>query len=116
MNLKKRHPFSILFSQTSNVLHPGLSTVSVAKAAVQLACQRKKTFSIRNIKLMNNNKIVTERIFSNLALELNCKKTAFPPMPWYRPIGRLIKIIELLLVQLGLTKIKPNSRKQIAQK
>ena len=30
---------------------------------------------MRNIKLMYYNKIMTERIFSNLALDLNCKKT-----------------------------------------
>jgi len=53
-----------------------LSTVSVAKAAVWLSLPKKKreAFSMRNIKLMYYNKIITERIFSNLALDLNCKK------------------------------------------
>jgi hypothetical protein len=53
-----------------------LSTVSVAKAAVWLSLPKKKreAFSMRNIKLMYYNKIMTERIFSNLALDLNCKK------------------------------------------
>jgi hypothetical protein len=53
-----------------------LSAVSVAKAAVWLSLPKKKreAFSMRNIKLMYYNKLVTERIFSNLALDLNCKK------------------------------------------
>ena len=53
-----------------------LSTVSVAKAALWLSVPKKKreAFSMRNIKLMYYNKIMTERIFSNLALDLNCKK------------------------------------------
>jgi len=53
-----------------------LSAVSVAKAAVWLSLPKKKreAFSMRNIKLMYYNKIITERIFSNLALDLNCKK------------------------------------------
>ncbi len=53
-----------------------LSTVSVAKAAVWLCLlkEKREAFSMRNIKLMYYNKIVTERIFSNLALDLNCKK------------------------------------------
>ncbi len=53
-----------------------LSAVSVAKAAVWLSLPKRKreAFSMRNIKLMYYNKIMTERIFSNLALDLNCKK------------------------------------------
>jgi len=53
-----------------------LSAVSVAKAAVWLSLPKEKreAFSMRNIKLMYYNKIMTERIFSNLALDLNCKK------------------------------------------
>jgi hypothetical protein len=53
-----------------------LSTVSVAKAAVWLSLPKRKreAFSMRNIKLMYYNKMVTDRIFSNLALDLNCKK------------------------------------------
>jgi hypothetical protein len=53
-----------------------LSTVSVAKAAMWLSLpkEKRKAFSMRNIKLMYYNKILTERIFSNLALDLNCKK------------------------------------------
>jgi hypothetical protein len=53
-----------------------LSAVSVAKAALWLSLpkQKREAFSMRNIKLMFYNKIMTERIFSNLALNLNCKK------------------------------------------
>ena len=53
-----------------------LSAVSVSKAAVWLSLPKEKreAFSMRNIKLMYYNKIMTERIFSNLALDLNCKK------------------------------------------
>ncbi len=53
-----------------------LSSVSVAKAAVWLSLPKEKreAFSMRNIKLMYYNKMMTERIFSNLALDLNCKK------------------------------------------
>ena len=53
-----------------------LSSVSVAKAAVWLSLPKEKreAFSMRNIKLMYYNKMMAERIFSNLALDLNCKK------------------------------------------
>lgn len=53
-----------------------LSAVSVAKAATWLSVPKKKreAFSMRNIKLTYYNKILTERIISNLALDLNCKK------------------------------------------
>jgi hypothetical protein len=53
-----------------------LTAVSVAKAGVWLSLPKKKreAFSMRNIKLMYYNKMMTERIFSNLALDLNCKK------------------------------------------
>lgn len=53
-----------------------LSAVSVAKAATWLVVpkEKRKAFSMRNIKLMYYNKIMTERIFSNLALDLNCTK------------------------------------------
>jgi hypothetical protein len=53
-----------------------LTVVSVAKAATWLCVPKEKrnAFSMRNIKLMYYNKIITQRIFSNLALDLNCKK------------------------------------------
>jgi hypothetical protein len=53
-----------------------LSAVSIAKAGVWLSlpAAKREAFSMRNIKLMYYNKIMAERIFSNLALDLNCKK------------------------------------------
>src|SRR4051812_46428100 len=53
-----------------------LSTVSVAKAATWLSLPKEKrgAFSLRNIKLLYYNKMMTETIFSNLALDLSCKK------------------------------------------
>jgi len=53
-----------------------LSAVSVAKAATWLpvAKEKREAFSMKNIKLMYYNKIMTERIFSNLALDLSCTK------------------------------------------
>jgi hypothetical protein len=51
-------------------------SVRNAKAAVWLSVpkQKREAFSMRNIKLLYYNKIMTERIFANLAPELNCKK------------------------------------------
>lgn len=53
-----------------------LTTVSLAKAAYYLSLekQERKSFSMSDIKNLNANKIMVDRIFSNLDLELNCKK------------------------------------------
>jgi Transposase DDE domain len=53
-----------------------LSAVSAAKAATWLSLPKEKreAFSMRNIKLLCYNKIVTETIFSNLALDLSRRK------------------------------------------
>lgn len=53
-----------------------LSAVSIAKAGVWLKLPKEKrgAFSMRNIKLMYYNKLMTETIFSNLALDLSCNK------------------------------------------
>jgi len=53
-----------------------LNALSIAKAAVWLSLPKDKreAFSMRNIKWMHYNKIMTERIFSNLALDLTCEK------------------------------------------
>lgn len=53
-----------------------LSTVSIAKAGMWLSVPKEKrgAFSMRNIKLMYYNKLMTETISSNLALDLNCTK------------------------------------------
>jgi hypothetical protein len=53
-----------------------LSSVSAAKAATWLCLPEKKrgAFSMRNIKLLYYNKMITETIFSNLALDLSSNK------------------------------------------
>ena len=53
-----------------------LTAVTVAKASVWLSLpkQEREAFSMRNIKIMYYNKFITERIFSNLGLDLSCKK------------------------------------------
>jgi hypothetical protein len=52
------------------------SVVSIAKAATWLSIpkEQREAFSMRNLKLLYYNKLLTERIFENLALDLNCKK------------------------------------------
>jgi len=52
------------------------ATIGIAKAATWLSVQEKEreAFSMRNIKLLFYNKFMTERIFSNLEIDLNCKK------------------------------------------
>jgi len=52
------------------------SSVAVVKAATWLSnpIDKRESFSMRNIKLLYYNKFITERIFSNLALDMNCKK------------------------------------------
>lgn len=61
-----------------------LSAVSIAKAATYLPVPirtglskpkgKRDAFSMKNIKLLFYNKIITERIFFNLGLDLNCNK------------------------------------------
>ena len=53
-----------------------LSSVSVAKAATWMSLPKVKreAFSMRNIKLLYYNKMITETIFSNLTLDLSCNK------------------------------------------
>ena len=60
----------------NNLFNLALSTVSLVKAALWLSLPKRKreAFSMRNIRLMYFYKIMTERIFSNKALDLNCKK------------------------------------------
>lgn len=52
------------------------SAVGVAKAGTYLnkPMDKREAFSMRNIKLLYYNKFMTERIFSNLAVDMNCKK------------------------------------------
>ncbi len=53
---------------------PGAVSAATAAVWLSLPKEKREAFSMRNIKLMYYNKIITERIFSNLALDLNCKK------------------------------------------
>jgi hypothetical protein len=52
------------------------SAVGVAKAATWLNVEKsnRESFSMRNIKLLYYNKFITERIFSNLGVDMNCRK------------------------------------------
>jgi len=53
-----------------------LSAVSIAKAAcwIRRPIDLRGPFSMRNIKVAWYNRFLTERIFSNLGLDLNCRK------------------------------------------
>lgn len=66
--------------RSENKLHfhfnMAMSTINIAKATTWLSIPKEKRepFSMRNLKVLYYNKFLTERIFSNLALDLNCKK------------------------------------------
>lgn len=53
-----------------------LTTVGIAKAQHYLTIpkQERTSFSLQNIKRMSHNKLITDLIFSNLGLDLSCKK------------------------------------------
>lgn len=53
-----------------------LTAVSIAKAIYYLPLEKqpRKSFSMSNVKTLHLNKIVADRIFSNLGLDLSCKK------------------------------------------
>lgn len=53
-----------------------MTAVSVAKAAYHLSMPQTKrgSFSMADIKMMHMNQLITKRIFSNLALDLSCRK------------------------------------------
>lgn len=53
-----------------------LTTVSVAKAAYYLGVpeQQKMGFSMADIKMLHMNQLIVKRIFSNLAVDLSCRK------------------------------------------
>lgn len=67
-------------ARSENKLHfhfnMAFTVVSIAKAATWLSIPKelREAFSMRNLKLLYYNKLLTERIFENLALDLNCKK------------------------------------------
>ena len=53
-----------------------MTVVSVAKAAYHLSVPvvQRGSFSMADIKMLHMNQLITKRIFSNLALDLSCKK------------------------------------------
>lgn len=66
--------------RSENKLHfhfnASLTAVSLAKAAYYLPIEKeqRRTFSMSDIKTLNANKIIADRIFSNLDLDMSCKK------------------------------------------
>lgn len=59
-----------------NHFNIAMTVVSVAKAAYYLSRPKEQrgSFSMADIKMMHMNRLITERIFSNLGLDLSCKK------------------------------------------
>jgi Transposase DDE domain len=53
-----------------------LTVVSIAKAAYHLSVpiEQRGSFSMADIKMLHMNQLITKRIFSNLALNLSCRK------------------------------------------
>ena len=53
-----------------------LTTVSIAKAAYYLSvpAEQRGSFSMADIKMLHMNQLITKRIFSNLAVDLSCRK------------------------------------------
>ncbi len=53
-----------------------LTTVGIAKAQHYLSIpkEQRSSFSLQNIKRMSHNRLITDLIFSNLGLDLNCKQ------------------------------------------
>lgn len=67
-------------ARDENKLHThfniAMTVVSVAKAAYHLSvpAEERGSFSMADIKMMHMNQLITKRIFSNLALDLSCRK------------------------------------------
>jgi hypothetical protein len=67
-------------ARSENKMHfhfnTSLTTVSIAKAAyfLPLAKQGNRSFSMSDVKTLHLNRIIADRIFSNLELDLSCKK------------------------------------------
>jgi len=53
-----------------------LSVVSIAKAAYYLSvpAEQRGSFSMADIKMLHMNQLITDRIFSNLGVDLSCRK------------------------------------------
>ena len=70
-------------ARNENKLHThfniAMTVVSIAKAAYHLSVPQKQrgSFSMADIKMMHMNQLITDRIFSNLALDLTCKKIKY---------------------------------------
>ena len=67
-------------ARSKNKLHfhfnTSLTSVSIAKAACYLPLEshQKNGFSMSNVRTLYSNKIIADRIFSNLGLDLSCEK------------------------------------------
>jgi hypothetical protein len=53
-----------------------MTVVSIAKATYHLSIpsEQRGSFSMADIKMLHMNQLITKRIFSNLALDLSCRK------------------------------------------
>ena len=53
-----------------------MTVVSVAKAAYYLSvpAEQRDGFSMADIKMLHMNQLITKRIFSNLAVDMSCRK------------------------------------------
>ena len=53
-----------------------LTAVSIAKAAyyISIPNEQRGSFSMADVKMLYMNQLITKRIFSNLALDLSCRK------------------------------------------
>ena len=67
-------------ARDENKLHThfniAMTVVSIAKVAYHLSvpAEQRGSFSMADIKMMHMNQLITKRIFSNLALDLSCRK------------------------------------------
>ena len=59
-----------------NHFNISLTMVSIAKSAYHLSILKEErgAFSMNDIKMYYMNRLITNRIFSNLAIDLSCKK------------------------------------------
>jgi Transposase DDE domain len=63
-------------SKLNSHFNIAMTVVSVAKVAYHLSVpgEQRGSFSMADIKMMHMNQLIAKRIFSNLALDLNCRK------------------------------------------
>lgn len=57
-------------------MNMSLTNIGIAKAIHYLSIPKevRKSFSLENIKRLHHNKLIADLIFSNLGLDLSCKK------------------------------------------